>query len=336
MNDTYKGENAAQELVQNPKKKRQRQALKALSSQEMRDAQPMPLPELDQDTKRRVRPGPDGRTPEQQKSGNTQDEVDTLDYIPSRHPGSPNRAAPAAVISGGYSYPAPYTVSQVPPQDRIRFPYAPMGKLFMHYPGGRNFVGSAAVIAPDVILTAGHCVFGRRDGWAESFTFVPGYDDGEAPFGTWVGDDASVLFEWHESENFEYDVGVVRLRPDDDGRQVGDVCGQLGVVFHLDPLQHWHACGYPSGAPYDGSELFDTRASYAYDSDPAAPFSPIGIGCNMTPGCSGGPWIHRFDFREAADANLINGVNSFRWRGNHDEMFSPRFGDAVKKLIAEF
>ena len=71
---------------------------------------------------------------------------------------------------------------------------------------------SASVIASpgeDLIITAGHCVFGNPAGWK----FVPGYDEGRTPYGVWTVTSAYVDPRWQKSENTKYDYAILRIAP---------------------------------------------------------------------------------------------------------------------------
>src|SRR5262245_4701846 len=57
---------------------------------------------------------------------------------------------------------APLAAGGNPVINPLTYPYTTCGKLFFTQ-GGQNFAGSAAVVAPNVLLTAGHCVF--QGGW---------------------------------------------------------------------------------------------------------------------------------------------------------------------------
>jgi len=59
-----------------------------------------------------------------------------------------------------------------PVANPLAYPYSTCGKLFFTQ-GGQNFSGSAAVVAPNVLLTAGHCVF--SGGWSTNVAFYPSY-----------------------------------------------------------------------------------------------------------------------------------------------------------------
>jgi hypothetical protein len=67
----------------------------------------------------------------------------------------------------------------------LTYPYTTCGKLYFTQ-GGGDFTASASVVAPNILLTAGHCVF---DGgaWSQNVTFFPSYpsrSSSDSPAGT--------------------------------------------------------------------------------------------------------------------------------------------------------
>jgi hypothetical protein len=106
------------------------------------------------------------------------------------------KAAPAVRTGWGWA-PAPrdfgdaealYSSSRLIPRSaREARPYRAAGKLFGTIPGSGEFECSAAVIAPRLVLTAGHCVHdgsGGADGFFEDFVFVPAYERATLPTGS--------------------------------------------------------------------------------------------------------------------------------------------------------
>jgi hypothetical protein len=57
----------------------------------------------------------------------------------------------------------------------------------------------------------------------------------------------------------------------------------------------------------------------------------MGIGCDLTGGSSGGPWITKFS-GASGSANYLNGHNSYRYTSHPQEMFSPYFGSQAQSL----
>jgi hypothetical protein len=88
--------------------------------------------------------------------------------------------------------------------------------------------------------------------------------------------------------------------------------------------------GYPQAAPFNGGKIEVCLSSlgYADDGGASAPNS-VAIGCDMTGGSSGGPWIlgfGRFGGQPGGNAALwINGHNDWRHTAIVNEMASPYY-----------
>lgn len=250
--------------------------------------------------------------------------------------GAPEATAEEAVeptaTSGGYNYPGPYTVYEV---GRIapytRYPYCTVGKLFFKQ-NGRSYVGSAASIGNYAVFTAGHCVHtgnGKASGWSTNVVFVPAYKNGTTPYGQWNASYLTTRTRWYNHgipNGLTEDMGGAVLHKLG-GRKISQRVGWLGAAWNWPRYQHWHAVGYPAAAPYNGKLMWDTQASFAYNGSVSG-IKPVGIGCDMTGGCSGGPWIRRF-----GSGQHLNGVNSYRNRSKPKELFSPYFDNRAKSLL---
>jgi hypothetical protein len=113
---------------------------------------------------------------------------------------------------------------------------------------------------------------------------------------------------------------------------VDEIVGSLGFAYNLNPNQHWFNFGYPLEAPFDGKTMQICAASFARN-DPFYAFPmPMAMGCDMTPGSSGGPWIIDFS-GSPGNTNYVNGNNSYRYTGFGEEIYSPYFGAAAKDLL---
>ncbi|MFF4120442.1 trypsin-like serine peptidase [Streptomyces sp. NPDC001714] len=89
---------------------------------------------------------------------------------------------------------------------------------------GNHFCTASVVHSPqrDLIVTAAHCIDG--DGDATGLVFVPGYRDGQAPYGVWKVGKRYLPDGWAHGQSEDSDVAfaVVEKR---DGKQVEDVTG---------------------------------------------------------------------------------------------------------------
>jgi V8-like Glu-specific endopeptidase len=231
----------------------------------------------------------------------------------------------------GYPYPPPFNQHEVL-ANYGTYPYCTIGKLFFTQ-GGRNYVGSAAAIGKNGIWTAGHCVHvgnGQPSGWSTNVVFVPGYKDGAAPFGQFTARQLFCRTSWYQKGNpgglFE-DMGGAILNPLN-GRMLSQVVGWLGFAWNFPRNQVWTSLGYPAAPPFTGQRMFQDTAPYANDGAVPGSPAPEGIGCSMTGGCSGGPWVIGL-----GSANHVNGHNSYRPNSQPLEIYSPYFGDNSRSLM---
>jgi V8-like Glu-specific endopeptidase len=196
-----------------------------------------------------------------------------------------------------------------------------VGRVFFTYQGRDASCSGNAVTSTNasVVMTAGHCI--KLDGaYHTNWTFVPGYHNGTAPYGTWTAAQVFVTPQWHSSENMNYDIGAAVVNPLN-GQRLTDVVGGQGVAFNQSRGVAMYAFGYPAASPYDGSQLIYCSGNTF--NDPL--FSTaIGMNCNMTGGSSGGPWFRNFD--ESTGTGIQNSVNSFGYIFFPNVMFGPYFG----------
>jgi V8-like Glu-specific endopeptidase len=232
----------------------------------------------------------------------------------------------------GYSYPPPYTRYKNFDSYQV-FPYSTIGVLFFSH-DGTDYRCSAASIGKDAVWTAGHCVHtgdGMEDGWSEDVIFVPAYKNGAAPFDIWTAYNVWTKGSWFSSADYRYDMGGAVLNTNSSEKTISQVVGNLGFSYNLSSSQLWFNFGYPSDAPFDGKWQYICTGPFARnDTNLNKPY-PVGMGCDMTRGSSGGPWIKDFS-GVAGSANFLNGNNSYRYTDHPEEMFSPYFGDAAKTL----
>lgn len=144
--------------------------------------------------------------------------------------------------------------------------------------------GGAWTGGGQVTHTAGHCV--KYQGtWHTQWTFVPGYDNGNAPYGQWAAKTTLTTPQWEAGEDMNYDVGMAVVNPPDEQR-LTDVVG-AGIAFNQPKNQSMYTFGYPAAAPYDGTGA-------------GVQASVNSFGYTFLPGCMFGPYF-------GADAqNLYN------------------------------
>ncbi|MPZ81163.1 MAG: peptidase [Actinophytocola sp.] len=194
------------------------------------------------------------------------------------------------------------------------------GRVFFTYGGRQASCSGNAVTSGNksVVMTAGHCV--KLDGaWHTDWVFVPAYDNGNAPFGTWSARATMATPQWVASEDINYDVGAAVVSPLN-GQSLTDVVGGQGIAFNQERGQDMYAFGWPAADPYDGTAMIYCSGTTfdAFISD------GIGMTCDMTGGASGGPWFLSFD--EGTGAGIQNSVNSYKINLISIWMFGPYFG----------
>ena len=254
-------------------------------------------------------------------------------------PAAPEIHAPASSVSS--RSPAgsrslldhiPFTRSLIP--DPSVDPFVSHGKLFLEYRNGLTQCSGTVVASNNasVIVTAAHCLVDSITGATpERVQFAPGYNLGNAPFGLWDATAFGVTRQWARSvtagnADARYDVGAVVLATNETGQKIEDVVGARGISFNQPPRRLFDSYGYPAVHPFDGESLWvcDSETSDLLDLFPHP--RPHGIGCDMTPGSSGGGWL-------LPNGN-VNSVNSFKLLNHPDIMYGPQFGTSTRKLYS--
>lgn len=178
-----------------------------------------------------------------------------------------------------------------------------------------------------IVLTAGHCVI-EKGSAGRRLTFVPAYEHGVRPFGTFTVESVYVMSQWRRSENPDFDVAALRVAPNRLGA-LTDVVGARGFATSRSRHAAFQIFGYPA-AHAQGEELrscdahglgFD-RLTEGFGGPPTMPAS-----CDMAAGSSGGAWIF--------DGDLVSGVTSYSYQGRPTQLFSPYFGAQVGAFLRQ-
>ena len=194
------------------------------------------------------------------------------------------------------------------------------GKVFFTL-GGFDYVCSGSATSSsnsDVVSTAGHCVNEGPGDFATNWAFVPAYNNGSAPFGTWTARTLVTTGQWANNGDINYDTGFAVMNTNG-GSHLTSVVGGQGVAFNLARHLSYTAYGYPAAPPFDG-ETLKSCAGTAVD-DTFGGTQSQGISCNMTGGSSGGPWF---------TGGVQNSINSFGYDGVANTMFGPYWGSVIQ------
>ena len=154
-----------------------------------------------------------------------------------------------------------------------------LGKVFFVGTDGQPHWCSGSSIQSqyrNVVATAGHCVYdvGGNDEVVSKWVFVPGYYQGKAPFGIYVGKQAFTHYDFDVYEDFDKDYAFVTVY---DG--IGGVLNKPKAVTKAE----WDAYKGEKGfkkvevdkKEYDEGRLDPKRAEY-YSIDPAKGAEPTG------------------------------------------------------------
>jgi len=211
------------------------------------------------------------------------------------------------------------------------FPWITMGRIFFRIPGmgTAQYACSASAAYGRAVWTAGHCLYTQERGWSTNMIFVPAYRNGSYPYGSFTVKSMTALSGWVNSNNLAYDIGMVAVN-DRSGLKLSQWVGSLGFLYNTSGTQLFHAFGYPGN--YSAGRYLVTCAASTFRRDTLPGPPPLGIGCDMGSGASGGPWLVAYAPFKGGLTNYINSVVSYTYAGAPSEMYGPYFGDGAKWL----
>jgi V8-like Glu-specific endopeptidase len=146
---------------------------------------------------------------------------------------------------------------------------------------GDHFCSASVVDSPggNLLLTAAHCV-ASGDGTpaATGMTFVPGYHDGQEPYGVWTVRSATVAPQFLDDADPDYDVAFLTVEG-----AVQDVTGGFPVTFDPGAGDAVDAVGYPME---DDGPTVRSGVTEQFSSTQLELPAP-----GLENGTSGGPWL---------------------------------------------
>jgi V8-like Glu-specific endopeptidase len=204
------------------------------------------------------------------------------------------------------------------------------GKIIAVDPAKGNYSCSGTAIntpSRSIVLTAGHCVV-EAGSEGRHFSFVPAYDHGSRPFGTFTVESVYVMPKWRQGANPDFDLAALRVKPNKLG-VLTDVVGARGYATSRSRFSAFQIFGYPA-ARAAGEELRSCRAhglgadslTNRFVGPPTMPAS-----CDMAAGASGGAWLF--------DGEFVSGVTSYSYQGRPTQLFSPYFGPEVGGFLRQ-
>ena len=217
---------------------------------------------------------------------------------------------------------------------------AATGKVYFMV-GASAYVCSGAVVTEtdttrSIVLTAGHCIYDNASqAYVTNLIFIPAFDTfptytcANTAYGCWnatkliasPGFTSQTAFTTTATQN---DWGFAVMAPG--GKSLNS---QLDATVGSYPLSTstlstgWtsHAFGYPAAAPYSGSDLVYCNGATATDRNSGN--STWKLGCNMTGGASGGPWMNNFNTSNGS--GVLSSLNSYKYSSDKNSMYGPMF-----------
>ncbi len=212
---------------------------------------------------------------------------------------------------------------------------------------GVDYICSGSIVKDgstgrSVVLTAGHCVVENDGTFATNWIFIPSfdtspsYDCAKATYGCWVADAlyADALFASAGSFNdqavtHDWAFAVVAAGGKDGSQLDAGVRGSFDIQYSSGLLgQTLGAFGYPAAGKYRGKDLVYCKGPLG--TDPNTGGATWSMGCDMTGGSSGGPWVQG-DASNWANAKLSS-VNSYGYSGVKS-MFGPKFTSGTQAVF---
>jgi V8-like Glu-specific endopeptidase len=239
-----------------------------------------------------------------------------------------NSPAPADDTAGSSQVYTSYMLNWAPAQ--TIYPHKWVGRLSFSTIGGTSYC-SATAISGNNFVTAAHCVYDTSaNRWYSNWVFTPAYRAGSAPYGSFAATTCTILTAWiNLSGGFsingwsKYDMAVCTVGTNSIGQTLNGAVGWAGRSWNAGYVRHFHDLGYPFNStnntplPFAGMYLRTCAAeSFQQTTDTR------GMGCNLGPGISGGPWLIGYSL--GVVNGYVDGVNSGFYVGTAN-MYGPRF-----------
>jgi V8-like Glu-specific endopeptidase len=217
------------------------------------------------------------------------------------------------------------------PPDAVTASVTPsVGALFSSA-GGGHFCTASVVASPagDLLITAAHCVNGGTasgGAYSEDLEFIPGYRDGQAPYGTWKVTRLLVAPQWVTGSDPDLDVAFAIVAPND-GRTIQDVVGASQLGTDSGYRYQVRVTGYPDGSNAPISCVNWTSEESA---------TQLQFDCgSFTDGTSGSPWIANAN-PQTGTGTIVGIIGGYQQGGDTPAIsYSSYLGTGVQSLYEQ-
>ena len=199
--------------------------------------------------------------------------------------------------------------------------------------GQGHYCTGSVVNSPegDIIVTAAHCVY-DSSGVYTDIAFVPGYHDGQDPYGVWIPSAVVVSPQWTSNSDPNYDVAFVVVHEEGSASKIQDVVGGDDLGLNPSYTDLTQVVGYP-----ESTEEPVTCTNYTSEfSDPSLTTPQLQFACaNYPGGTSGGPFLQGVDSN--TDLGTVVGViGGYEAGGDSPNVsYSVYFTDWTGSLFAQ-
>ncbi len=200
-----------------------------------------------------------------------------------------------------------------------------VGALFATSAGklSQHFCTASVINSPhgDLVITAAHCVTGTSG----TVAFVPGYNNGAAPYGVWTVTKVYVDHAWSSSGNPDDDVAILKVSKPGATAPVEDVTGAEELATGTPATRQLvEVIGYP-----DSSNQPVTCQNWL--KEPMTDQLEFDCG-GYTDGTSGGPFLSKVDFT-TGQGTVIGVIGGYEQGGDNPQVsYSAVFGSDVAAI----
>ncbi|MFC6881085.1 MULTISPECIES: trypsin-like serine peptidase [Actinomadura] len=205
-----------------------------------------------------------------------------------------------------------------------------LGALFFNNGSGDHYCTASVVhsYSKKLLITAAHCIHGGRGaGYVSKVAFVPKYEKGKRPYGTWTAKMLLVDQRWASKSDPDLDFGFIGLNPLK-GKTIEAAVGYNMLGVNQGVGKYVNVTGYPRIAYDKRDQPIYCRAKTARQSK-----YQVRMDCSgFYGGTSGSPWLLKYNGK--THTGYINGViGGYQGGGNtHWRSFSPYFDNDVNVL----